>query len=182
MATLYTHAVAGLGIAQLYTPQRRTWLYWTLAAVLPVLPDCDVFSIAAYGTILGHRGFTHSLLFAFWLAFLAASLTFRALRANLWALTAVFFAALASHGILDALTKGGENIPFFWPAMATRYGNWGPIPVSDLGFEPPDPRRSRALRSELLWIWLPTTVWIVGMILYRLARRRRAPTATNDKS
>ena|SRR5438105_732131 len=151
MATTYTHAVVGLGVAQLYTPGRRTWFYWLLAALLAVFPDIDVFSSAAYGALLGHRGITHSLIFALWLAFLAASLTFRFLRGNLWTLTSIFFLAAGSHGLLDALTRGGESIPFFWPATGDRYGNWGPIPVSDLAFEIPDPRRGRALRSELIW-------------------------------
>ena len=71
-------------------------------------------------------------------------------------LTGVFFLATASHGVLDALTRGGEAIPFFWPVTEQRYGNWGPIPVSDSAFEIPDPRQSRALRSELFWVWLPT--------------------------
>ena len=82
MATTYTHAVVGLGLAQLYVPGRRRWLYWTVAALLAVFPDFDAFSSAAYGAILGHRGFTHSLVFALWLAFLAASLTFRLVRGN----------------------------------------------------------------------------------------------------
>jgi inner membrane protein len=177
MATTYSHAVVGLGLAQIYNPRRRRWLYWTLAAFLAVAPDFDVFSSAAYGALLGHRGFTHSLIFALWLAFLTASLTFRPLSGNLWALTAVFFLAAGSHGLLDALTRGGESIPFFWPATAHRYGNWGPIPVSDLAFEIPDPRSSRTLRSELLWVWLPTGVFIGAMGMFRWVRRRKGPLA-----
>src|SRR5262245_55008581 len=115
MATTYTHAVVGLGIAQLYTPGRMRWLYWILAALLAVFPDFDAFSSAAYGAVLGHRGFTHSLVFSLWLAMLAASLTSRHFQGNLWALSGVFFLALASHGLLDALTRGGMPIPFFWP-------------------------------------------------------------------
>src|SRR6516225_2910579 len=111
MATTYTHAVVGLGLAQLYTPGRMRWLYWIVAAVLAVFPDIDVFSSAAYGAILGHRGWTHSPVFSLWLALLAASLTFRPFQGNFWALSGVFFLALASHGLLDALTRGGMPIP-----------------------------------------------------------------------
>jgi hypothetical protein len=32
MATIYTHAVVGFGIAQLYVPGRRLWLHGTVAA------------------------------------------------------------------------------------------------------------------------------------------------------
>lgn len=97
MATTYTHAVVGIGIAQVYAPARMRSLYWSLAALLAIFPDFDIFSTAAYGAITGHRGFTHSLIFALWLAFLTASLTFRLLRGNIWALTAIFFLATASH-------------------------------------------------------------------------------------
>jgi inner membrane protein len=176
MATTYTHAIVGIGLAQIYRPPRRRWLYWSLAAFLAVFPDVDVFWSATYGAILGHRGFTHSLIIAAWLAFLSASLTFRLFEANLWALTGVFFLAAGSHGLLDALTRGGESIPFFWPATGQRYGNWGPIPVSDLAFEIPDPRRSRALRSELLWVWLPTIAFIVAVAVIRRVKRRPIPS------
>jgi inner membrane protein len=176
MATTYTHAVVGFGLAQVYRPPRRRWLYWLLAALLAVFPDFDVFSSAVYGTLLGHRGITHSLIFAAWLAFLTASLSFRPLRGNLWALTGIFFLAAGSHGLLDALTRGGESIPFFWPATGERYGNWGPIPVSDLALEVPDPRRSRALRSELLWVWLPTGAFVGSLWIARWARRFKKPS------
>lgn len=172
VATIYTHAVVGLGIAQLYVPRRRAWLYWTLAGFLAIVPDFDVFSSADYGSLLGHRGFTHSLAFALWMGLFAASCSYRWFGASLWALTGIFFAAMASHGILDAMTRGGADIPFFWPATDQRYGNWGPIPLSDLAFQLPDPRRSRALRSELLWVWLPTAVLVVAITVYRRIKRR----------
>jgi len=176
MATIYTHAVVGIGIAQLYMPPRRFWLYCTLAAFLAVVPDLDSFSSAAYGSMLGHRGFTHSLAFALWVGLFTASLTFRFLGANFWISSLMFFAAMASHGLLDAMTSGGANIPFFWPASDQGYGNWGPIPLSDLGFQLPDPRRSRALRSELLWIWLPTIAFMATMTISRRIKRRRPHT------
>lgn len=182
MATTYTHAVVGLGLAQLYRPGRRRWLYWSLAAILAVFPDIDAFSSATYGAILGHRGWTHSLLFSLWLALLVASLTFRPLQASFWALGGVFFLALASHSLLDAITWGGMEIPFFWPLTDRRYGNWGPIPVSDLAFEIPDPRKSRSLRSELVWIWLPTAVFVSLLVFWRTVRRRRQASRTPDRT
>jgi inner membrane protein len=148
------------------------WPYWVLAALLPMVPDLDAFSLAPSNSPWGHRGLTHSLLFALWLGALAASLTFRYLRTSFAWLTAVFFAITASHGLLDALTRGGEAIPFFWPSTA-RYGSWGPMPLPDIALELPDPRRSRALRSEMLWVWLPTAL-VVGLVMvYRLHKRAR---------
>ncbi len=148
------------------------WTYWGLAAVLPIVPDLDVFSPADYGTPLGHRGITHSLAFALLLSTIAAGAAFRRCRVSWWSLAAVFFAIVASHGLLDALTAGGENIPFFWP-LEGRYGNWGLIPVSDIAFDWPDPRYSRAIRGELLRVWLPVGLMVGLAMAYRRLRPRK---------
>lgn len=171
MATVYTHAVVGLGMAQVCKRRPMHWSYWALAALLPVLPDLDVFSTAAYGAPLGHRGITHSLAFALVVGILVAAATFRHLQAKFWLLSGLFVAIIASHGLLDALTRGGADIPFFWP-LAVRNGNWGPIPVSDLGFELPDPRYSRAVRAELLWVWLPVAALAGVPAIYHHLKRR----------
>jgi inner membrane protein len=174
MATLYTHAFAGIGLARLYAVRPMPWAFWSLAAVLPIIPDLDVFSTAAYGSPLGHRGITHSLLFALSLGIVAAGTTFRCFRVRWWSLMLLFFAIIASHGLLDALTYGGEGIPFFWP-LGGRYGNWGLIPLSDIAFDLPDPRHSRAVCGELLWVWLPTIVVVGLTMLYRRMARSEQP-------
>lgn len=166
MATDYSHAVVGLGLARLYATKPMPWVYWGLAAILPIIPDLDVFSPANYGTWLGHRGFTHSLVFALLLGIIIASTAFRCFQVSWWSLAALFFVMIASHGLLDALTNGGENIPFFWP-LESRYGNWGLIPVSDIALDWPDPRYSRAIRGELLWVWLPTGLLVSLVMVYR---------------
>jgi inner membrane protein len=173
MATLYTHAVAGLGIARLATPRPMPWSYWLAAAALPCIPDLDVFSTAAYGSPMGHRGITHSLIFALTTGAVAAALMYRRLQMRRWHLAAVFSLIVASHGLLDAMTRGGEAIPFFWP-QGGRYGNWGPIPVSDIAFELPDPRTSRSVRSELLWVWLPVALLIAASEVLRRWKRKPA--------
>jgi inner membrane protein len=174
MATIYSHAVVGLGLARLYTGRPMPWAYWGLATVLPIVPDLDVFSTAVYGGPLGHRGITHSLLFALLAGTIAAAATFRRFRVHWWSLAALFVAIVASHGLLDAMNQGGEDVPFFWP-LARRYGNWGPLPVSDIAFELPDPRHSRAVRAELLWLWLPTAVAVGAATAYRRLTRRKSP-------
>ena len=147
------------------------WAYWGLVALLPIVPDLDVFSEYAYGSSLGHRGITHSRLFALLLSVVVAAVTARWFRVKWWSLTILFFTIIASHGLLDAMTRGGENIPFFWP-LGGRYGNWGPLPVSDIAFDLPDPRYSRAIRAELLWVWLPTLVTVGLTMLYRYRARK----------
>ena len=174
MTTLYTHAVTGLGLGRLCTPRPVPWSYWALATVLPLIPDLDVFSDAAYGSPMGHRGITHSLLFALAMGLVTGSMTARYFRIRWWRLAIVFFAIVASHGLLDALTRGGEGIPFFWP-VGGRYGNWGPIPVSDIAFDLPTPWYSHAIWAELLWVWLPT-ILLVG--LTTVCRRRTSSRST----
>lgn len=149
-----------------------SWAFWGLAALLPVLPDLDVFLPGRYGTWFGHRGLTHSLLFAAILGVGFAAATYRRLQIRWWSLALLFFVILASHGLLDAMTRGGEDVPFFWP-WGGRYGNWGPLPVSDIAFDLPDPRYSRAIRAELLWIWLPVGMAVLLATVYRRVQHMR---------
>jgi inner membrane protein len=173
MPTVYTYAVVGLGLGKVFTSRPMPPLFWVLAGLLPMVPDFDSFFTYAYGSTLGHRGFTHSLTFALVLGLAAAALTFRRLGISLWDLWGFFFVITASHGILDAFTNGGFGIPLFWPFDSARYGPWGPVQVSDLGFEIPNPRTSRTVRTELLWIWLPTIMLVAAVMGYRRWRRRR---------
>src|SRR4051812_12998583 len=53
---------------------RKDWRFWSLVVTCSVLPDADSIGFHAgvpYGALWGHRGMTHSLLFA---AVLAAAL------------------------------------------------------------------------------------------------------------
>jgi inner membrane protein len=167
MPTVYTHAVVGLGLGKLFTGRRIPWSFWGLAAFLPVLPDCDVFLNRTYGTMLGHRGFSHTLLFAAVIGLAVAACTFKYFKAPFWDLAGFFFAVTASHGILDAFTNGGYGIPLFWPFSSVRFGPWGPIQVADIGFEWPNPITSRSLRHELMYVWLPLAVVVGGVAFWR---------------
>jgi inner membrane protein len=168
MATLYTHAAVGLGLSKLLTDRPLPWSFWALAAVLPVMPDLDVFSNCADGTFCGHRGFTHSLAFAAVLAVTAALATFRWFNLRFWPLAGVFFAITASHAVLDSLTNGGAGVAVFWPISSERFGPYGPIHVADLGFGLPNPWTSRSIRTELVYVWLP-----MGLLLALVEGCRR---------
>jgi inner membrane protein len=67
MASAFAHAAAAASIgACLYKPEipKRVWVFGILCAVLP---DVDVIGFEfgiPYGDFWGHRGFTHSLVFA----------------------------------------------------------------------------------------------------------------------
>ena len=146
---------------------------WAVGALCSVVPDLDVIGFEfgiRYGDFWGHRGFTHSLLFAAVLSTVVIGIAFRRdlpmiSRLSLWM---YFFLATASHGVLDAMTDGGLGVAFFAPFDNRRYFlPWTPIRVSPIGVGRFFTARGIAvLQSELLWIWLPAALlaaaaWIV---------------------
>jgi inner membrane protein len=184
LASVISHAVAGVGIgAAFYKPgaPKRVWL---LGVACSVFPDIDVVGFhfgVRYGDFWGHRGFTHSLVFAVMLACLAPLALFRkpGLQIRGAALWAYFFLAAASHGVLDAMTDGGLGVAFFSPLDATRYFlPWRPIAVSPIGIARFfGPRGLAVLRSELLWIWLPVLLFAAFCVAWRrLARPSESKT------
>jgi inner membrane protein len=177
VASAFTHAFVGLAAATAYggfPPPRRLAV---LAAACSVLPDADAIGFhhgVPYGSFLGHRGFTHSLVFALITGLLATTLAFRDLPPKRFACAGrvLFLAAVtASHGVLDALTRGGLGVAFFSPVVLDRYFfPWRPIAVSPISARAFFGERAiRILASEVCWVWLPVTALVVAV----LAARRR---------
>jgi inner membrane protein len=139
-----------------------------------MIPDLDVIGFrfgVHYGDFWGHRGFTHSLLFAALLATTVILIGFRRGlpsigRLPLWG---YLFLATASHGLLDAMTDGGLGVAFFSPFDTHRYFfPWTPIHVSPIGLEPFFSHRGlKVIQSELLWIWLPAAVLGIAAWMFR---------------
>ena len=107
MASLVSHAVAALGIGTIFARAEIPKRVWGIGVVCSILPDVDVVGFRfgiGYGDFCGHRGFTHSLLFAGVIATLAlmAGLP-RALsslsRAWLW----LYFFRWPRRGVLLAI-------------------------------------------------------------------------------
>lgn len=174
LASVFSHAVAALGIgACFYEPQIPKSI-WVIGAACSVLPDLDVIGFRfgiRYGDFWGHRGFTHSLVFAALLALVIVAFGFRhgvtgMPRFLLWL---YFFLATASHGLLDAMTDGGLGVAFFSPFDNHRYFlPWTPIRVSPIGVGRFFGARGLAvLRTEFLWIWVPSILLVVSAILFR---------------
>jgi inner membrane protein len=152
-----------------------------MGAACSVVPDLDVIGFhfgIPYGDFWGHRGFTHSLVFAAILASAAVLIVFRREEPGLgrFPLWMYFFLATASHGLLDAMTDGGLGVAFLSPFNNTRYFlPWTPIRVSPIGVSRFfSPRGLEVMRSELLWIWLPAGLLLVSVWLIR----RRAVAST----
>jgi inner membrane protein len=173
LASAFSHAVAALGIGACFYTPRVPKRVWAIGAMCSVIPDLDVIGFdfgIRYGDFWGHRGFTHSIVFAALLAAAAVAIAFRSAlpsigRFSLWL---YFFLATASHGLLDAMTDGGLGVAFFAPFDNRRYFlPWTPIRVSPIGIGRFFTARGVAvIQTELLWIWIPVALlaasaWII---------------------
>ena len=175
MATIFSHALVVVTAGKAARLDQRLIVWGVLLAILP---DIDViglpFGISHYAWF-GHRGFTHSLVFA-----LAAAVTviFIALRdlprytRAWWSALAFLFVSAASHGLLDAMTNGGAGIAFFSPISNARYFlPWTPLEVSPIGRDFFSGDGVDTLASEALWLWLPcVAVWLIARWRSRVAR------------
>jgi len=177
MTTLITHPLpmlaVGLALGSRVIPPRLL-LTGMLAACLP---DLDVVAFKfgiAYQDALGHRGLSHSLLFAALIGALGAiacrPLGCGPLKAGLW-----LSLATASHSVLDAMTDGGLGVAWFWPWSDQRYFlPLHPIEVSPIGLSRfLSSRGAQVLLSEARWVWIPClAVALGGIALRRLLRLR----------
>jgi inner membrane protein len=176
MPTAFSHAVAGLGIAACFCAPETPKGLWALGALCAALPDIDVLGFRfgiPYGSVWGHRGFTHSIAFAAALAGLIVLLGFRQGTPGLspGRLWLFLFLATVSHGLLDMLTDGGLGIALFAPFENRRFFfPFQPIEVASFGASWLLTRRGAAvLASELRWVWVPA-----GLLAAAAAVIRRA--------
>lgn len=177
MPSVFSHAASGLAIGTAFWQPHVPARFWIAGALVAALPDIDSIGFrfgVAYGNTLGHRGLTHSLVFAAVLAAVVVAVLFPSgagpvSRSQLWLF---LFLTTASHGVLDALTNGGLGVAFFGPFDNTRYFfPFTPIEVSPIGVRSFFTERGlRVLTSELLWVWLPSV--IVAAVTLWLRRRQ----------
>lgn len=180
MASIFTHAVAAAALGVAFHRPGWSARFWALGAACAIVPDADVVGLplgVPFYQMFGHRGVSHSLVFAAVLAAVAVALGVPrglpgASRASLWL---YFFLATASHGVLDALTNGGPGVAFFAPFDDTRYVlPWRPIVVSPIGIRPFfSAWGARVIVSELWWVWLPSLVFACLALIARRRSERR---------
>ncbi len=126
-----SHLAAGALCGAIYAHQTSTPPLPAIArfAFLGLSPDLDFIALelGSDGTFLEHRVMTHSLPFA-----LAVGLAIGALagpRPFKRLTSALRVAALASHGLLDAMTANGPGPQLLWPfATLPIQFAWHPIP------------------------------------------------------
>lgn len=178
MPSAFTHAYAAVALTGQTTAAVPPFRLAVVVAALAALPDIDVIGLRfgiPYGAPLGHRGLTHSLVFAIAAGMLAASICFRdtpLFSRRWWQLAALCFVATASHGVLDAFTDAGLGVGFFIPFDDTRYFfPWRPLATSPLSVGAFFSGRGLAiLANEFVWVWMPHSG---GAVLYWALRALR---------
>jgi inner membrane protein len=177
MPTVFTHPVVplalGLGLGR--DVVSRPLL--VAGVIASVLPDLDVLAFRfgiSYASLFGHRGFSHSLLFAGLIAGLGMAIAPR-LRTTRLVAFVFLFVATASHGLLDACTTGGKGVALFWPWSDERlFAPFRTIVVSPLDLSRFfSPRGWRTINSELFWVWTPGVALALGLRALRWGWERR---------
>ncbi len=172
MPTIFSHVAVpiatSLGVGKIVS---RRLLFF--AAFCAILPDFDTLGFKlgiAYASQWGHRGFTHSIAFALLVALLAMFFA-RKLKSRPWVVFLLSFVAVVSHPLLDMLTSGGLGVALYWPYSNERvFFDVRPIAVSPIGIVNFFTARGWAvLKSEFLWVWLPS---IILMLSLRGMRRK----------
>jgi inner membrane protein len=167
MPTIFSHPAVplaiGLGLGHEIIPGSLL----IAGVIASIVPDFDVIGFrlgVPYESAFGHRGFTHSLVFALAVAILGTA-GYRYFRASERTTFAFLFVATASHGLLDSLTNGGHGIAFLWPISTRRFfAPIQPIEVSPIGMGFFSARGVSALMSELLFVWVPCA--LLGLVLF----------------
>ncbi|MFK7832856.1 MAG: metal-dependent hydrolase [Winogradskyella sp.] len=170
MASIFGHGLVAYTVSKVIDAKESKLLLF-LAIGSAMLPDLDVLAFKlgiSYGHPLGHRGFTHSIIFAlFWSLLL--SYLFGKKRKIVFSI--VLFLSTQSHGILDAMTTGGKGVGFLIPVDNSRYFfPFRPIKVSPIGVKEFFSEWGiHVILSEIKYIGIPcllilTTVFIIKKI------------------
>jgi inner membrane protein len=131
-----------------------------LGVFFSVLPDADILLMrlgVPYDSALGHRGISHSLLFASMTATTAAFGVRNEPGLNFRWIWLYFMLCAISHPLLDTCTNAGHGVALLWPLSEARFfAPFRPIEASPLSmrrfFGEPG---LRVLVSEFIWVWVP---------------------------
>ena len=205
MPSIITHAAVPLALWCAADRGRIPPRLLAAGVMAAMLPDADVLAFALhipYADAFGHRGASHSLLFAGVLAALAAVLAFfgsdrpwsaqhssgsrrpwsaflcQPRLASTVQAAAFVFVCAASHPLLDAMTSGGPGVALAWPGSEHRFfARWRPIRVSPFAPQFFSARGSQTLLSERRGVWLRLAGAVVAWKLIQ-----PAPAVPRDPS
>lgn len=174
MATIMSHALAAGLLYKIISPikERKTIRFCLVGAILP---DADVLSFTIgipYEAMLGHRGFTHSILFA--CLYAGFCLLFYSGYEKKWRYYLLFFLSIMFHGIFDMLTNGGFGVGLLIPFSAERFFfPITPIEVSPIGARFFSSRGLQVLMSEVLWVGIPCLIVYIFAFLWKRRTKLR---------
>jgi len=170
MPTIFSHAVFASSLGSMFRLAHDRARFWLLTATCAMLPDVDVLSFGLgvrYESMFGHRGITHSILFALALGILISVVFYSQSEIAKWKLALYFALVTATHPFLDMFTNGGRGVALFAPFSTERFFfSWRPIEVSPIGLDFFSERGFGVISSEIIWIWIPSAIiflfaWLV---------------------
>ncbi|XDD49107.1 metal-dependent hydrolase [Leptospira sp. WS92.C1] len=188
MPTIMTHTAVPISIWIAFFNKTIPIRLLIFGMIFSILPDADVIAFKLgipYENDLGHRGFSHSILFAFSLTGLSLILI-RWFRVKAVVLFLFLFTSILSHGILDAMTSGGLGVGFLIPYSSERFFfALTPIRVSPIGIRNFLTARGLVvLQSEFLFVWLPllSISFVLFLIRKVYTKNRTDPKMRKDLS
>lgn len=169
MATLISHPIPAVLANMICKKISKKESLLSYSILLTLMPDFDVMAFAfgiPYEHMLGHRGFTHSIIFAILVSLFIAKYLLKYKGKEFKKGSFILFISCISHGIFDAFTNGGYGVGFFIPFTDARYFfPITPIEVSPIGIKNfMSYRGLEVLVSEFKIIWLPSII-IYGLII-----------------
>ncbi|MFD2245979.1 metal-dependent hydrolase [Pontibacter ruber] len=175
MASAFAHALVAVAVGKTYPRTYTSLKFWLLGMLCTIIPDADVVMFrfgVPYEHLFGHRGFSHSLVFALLLGIMVTAVFYKStsLTSRKGLFYILFFTlCTASHILLDALTNGGLGVAVFAPLDNTRYFlPWRPIQVSPIGVGNFFSEWGwRVIKSEMVWVGLPSAVYILFTSLFK---------------
>lgn len=162
------HLAVGLAAGRLHAgmdgPRLRATIVLTGLAVLPDLDGLSLVFRLGPGSVWRHRGASHSLLVAAAAALLATAVV-GGLGRTRWRMLATTLAVAASHGLLDAFTKGAGGPMLLWPFATGRV-------LFPVAFVPASPLLPRLLTPRGLDVMLREAILFAPLLVYGLWPRR----------
>jgi inner membrane protein len=135
MPSIISHPAIAVAIEMIGGNKRVSGRLFFAAIIASALPDVDAIGLRLgipYGNTWGHRGFSHSIVFALIIGLVGILLASRLRAGKITAFLVLFICAI-SHDLLDAMTNGGLGIAFFSPFSNERFFlPWCPIQVAPL--------------------------------------------------
>ncbi len=175
MASVFGHVMASTAIGYAVFPRQARLSTLFLAGCCSFAPDLDVLSFfygIPYASPWGHRGWTHSIVFAL---FFGGITGFAWGSCNKWKyrdrllLSCWMILSTLSHPLLDMCTNGGLGCALWWPFSSERFFfPHHPILVSPLGASAFFSQWGlEVLWSELKWIGLPALFLVLVARFYK---------------